>query len=114
MFGDGGSGGCGDEGGSGRDVEGAAGVSSGAAGVDELELFGLVERKMDGGAAHGIDEAGDLGGGFAACCKSAEEGGDLDVGELAGEDLLHEGACFVACEGGAAFDDLLEMRLERH
>jgi len=114
VFGDGGSGSCGDEGGGGGDVEGAAGISACAAGVYELKLFGLIEWKIGGGGAHGIDEAGDLGGGFAAGCEGAEEGGDLDVGELAGENLLHEGACFLSGESGAAFDDLFEMRLERH
>jgi len=114
VLGDGGSGCCGDEGGGGGYVEGAAGVSAGAAGVYELQLFGLIEGEMGGGGAHGVDEAGDLGGGFAAGCEGAEEGCDLDVGELAGEDLLHEGVCLLAGEGGAAFDDLFEMRLERH
>src|SRR5260370_4836555 len=65
----GGSGGGGDEGGGGGDVEGAAAVSAGAAGVDEDGLLGGVERGGGGGGAHGVDEAGDLGGGV--CARSA-------------------------------------------
>ncbi len=69
---------------------------------------------MGGGGAHGVDEAGDLGGGFAAGGEGAEERGEFDVGELAGEDLLHQRAGLVAGESGAAFDDVLEVGLERH
>ncbi len=95
-------------------VEGAAGVAAGAAGVYELEPFGFFQWKGGGGGTHGVDEAGDLGGGFAAGCEGCEEGRDLDVGVLASENLLHQGAVFFTGEGGAAFDDLLEVGLERH
>ncbi|MCU1226934.1 MAG: hypothetical protein JWQ42_5027 [Edaphobacter sp.] len=114
VLGDGGSCGGGYESGGGGDVEGVAAVSAGAAGVDEEGL--LCWREGDGSddGAHGIDEACDLGGGFATCGQSTEEGGDFDVGELAGEDLLHEGAGLLAGEGRAAFDKVLEVRLEGH
>ncbi len=114
MFGYGGSGGGGDEGSGGGDVEGAAAVSAGAAGVDEDGLFGGVEREMGGGFAHGVDETGDLGWSFAAGGEGSKEGGDLDVGELAVEDSLHEGASFFTGEGAAAFDEVFEVRLEGH
>jgi hypothetical protein len=114
VLGDGGSRGGGYESGGGGDVEGVTAVSAGAAGVDEEGL--LCGREGDGSddGAHGIDEACDLGGGLATCSEGTEEGGDLDVGKLAGEDRLHEGACLLAGEGRAAFDKVLEVRLEGH
>ena len=114
MFGDGSSGGSGDESGCGGDVEGAAGIAAGAAGVGQAGSLCVAEREGGGGGAHGVDETCDLSGGFPTGCERAEEGGDLDVGELAGEDLLHEGAGVCADEGGAAFGDLLEVGLGRH
>jgi len=114
MFGDGGPGSSGEEGGCGGDVEGAAGVSAGAAGVYKLEPFGFFERERGGGDAHCVDEAGDLSGGFAAGCEGAEKGCDFDVGEVTGKNLLHERARFFSGEDGAAFNDLLEVVMERH
>lgn len=114
VLGYGGSGGCGDEGGGGGDVEGTGGITAGAAGVDEELALGGFEGEGGGGGAHGFDEAGDFGGGFAAGGEGSEESGDFDVGELAGEDLLHEVAGVFAGERGAAFDEVLEMRLKGH
>jgi len=114
VFGYGGSGGGGDEGGGGGDVEGTAAVTAGAAGIYEDGLLGGREGEVGGGVAHGVDETGDLGGGFAACGKGSEEGGDLDVGEFAGEDGVHEGAGLLPGERAAAFDEVLEVGLERH
>ena len=114
MLGHGGSGSGGDEGGGGGDVEGAAAVSTGAAGIDQDGLLGGREREVRGGGAHDVYEAGDLGGGFATGGEGSEESGDLDVGELAGEDGLHEGAGLLTGEGAAAFYEVLEMGLEGH
>ena len=114
VFGYGGSGGGGDEGGGGGDVEGAGGVAAGAASVDEELTLGGFEGEGGGGGAHGFDEAGDLGGCFTAGGEGSEEGGDFDIGELAGEDQLHEVAGVFAGKRGAAFDEVLEMGLEGH
>ncbi len=114
MLGDGGSGGCGYECGGGGDIEGAAGIAAGAAGVDQSQTLFIGEWDGSGGSSHGVDKAGNFGGGFTAGGESPEEGGDLDVGELAGEDAFHEFARLYAGENGAAFDDQFEVRLERH
>ena len=114
-FGSGGrAGGCCDEGGGGGYVEGAAGVSAGAAGVYELQLFGLIEGEMGGGGAHGVDEAGDLFGGFAAGGEGGEESGDVEIGGLGAEDGLEDFGGFGAGEGFAVLDNALKVGLERH
>ncbi len=87
-----GAGGGGDEGGGGGDVEGAGGVSAGAAGVGQAAALRVVQGQGRGGGAHGVDEAGELCGGFAAGGEGAEQGGDLDVGGVAGEDQLAAGS----------------------
>jgi len=72
VFGDhqfcfgGGSGGGGDEGSGGGDVESAAGVRAGPAGVDEKSALGVGEWDGSGGGAHSVDEACDFSGGGAA------------------------------------------------
>ena len=109
-----GSGGGGDEGGGGGDVEGAAGVGAGAAGVDQEGALGIVEWDGGGGGAHGVDEAGDFGGGGAAGGEGAEEGGEFEFGGFAAEDGLEELGGVGAGEGLAAFDDSFEIRLEGH
>ncbi len=78
MLGDCSPGGGGDEGGGGGDVEGAAGVAASAAGVDEERPLGVVERDGDCGGAHGFDEAGEFGCGFAAGCDGSEKRGEFD------------------------------------
>ena len=70
-------GGSGDERGGGGDVEGAAGVAAGAAGIDKQGSLFLGQRHGDGGGAHGVDEAGELGGGFAAGGQGSEQCGEL-------------------------------------
>ena len=114
VLGDGGSGGGCDEGGGGGDVEGAAEVSAGAAGVDEGVAFGFGEREGGGGGAHGVDEAGEFGGMLGAAAEGTEERGEFDLGGLAGEDGLHERASLVAAEGCSLFHQALEVGLERH
>ena len=106
--------GCGDESGGGGDVEGAGGVGSGAAGVDEGEALGVGEGDGSGGGAHGVDEAGDLVGGFAAGGEGGEEGGDVEVGGFAAEDGLEDFGGFGAGESFAVLDDALEVGLEGH
>ena len=114
VFGDGGSGGCGDEGGGSGDVEGAAGVGSGAAGVGEDGSLCVGEWNGSGGGTHGVDEAGDLGGVFAAGCERAEEGGDVEVGGFTAEDGVKELGGFGSGESLVAFDDSAEVRLQGH
>ena len=109
------AGGCGcDEGSGGGDVEGAAGVGAGAAGVDEDAAFGFGEGDGCGGGAHGVDEAGDLGGGGAADGEGAEEGGELKLGGFAAKDGAEKRGGFVARQGLAVFDDSLEPGLKGH
>ena len=114
VLGDGGSCSGGDESCSGGDVEGAAEVSAGAAGVGELKALGVVEREGSDGGAHRVDEAGDLGGGFATGCKRSEQRGELEVAELAGEDLLHERPSVFAGETFAGLHDALEVGMCSH
>jgi hypothetical protein len=114
VLGDCGSGGCGDERSGGGDVEGAGGVAAGAAGVDEELALGGIEGEGGGGGAHGLNEASYFGWSFTTSGEGSKEGGDLDVGELTREDLLHEVAGFFAGERNAAFDELLKVGLEGH
>ena len=120
VFGDGDGGvlcvpgGCGYECCGSGDVEGAGGVGSGAAGVDEGEALGCGEGDGSGGGAHGVDEAGDFFGGFAAGGEGGEECGDFEVGGFAAENGLEGFGGFGAGEGFAVFDDPLEVGLERH
>ena len=44
--------------------------------------LGVGEWDGSGGGTHGVDEAGDFGGGLAAGGEGAEESGDLEVGGL--------------------------------
>jgi hypothetical protein len=103
--------GC-DERGSGGDVEAAAGVAAGAAGVDEMLLLYLAEREHVSCLAHGSCEACDLGSGLAAAGEGAEEGGDFDIAGLGGEDLLHKGRGVLARQGFALFDDAAKLVLD--
>ncbi len=98
-----------DQGGGGGDVEAAAGVASGAAGVDQVVLLYVAEGKEVGGVAEGVGEAGDLGGGFAAGGQGAEQGGEFDVAGLAGEDAFHERGGVFAGEGFALFEDAAKL-----
>src|SRR6201987_6193736 len=102
-------GGCGDEGGGGGDVEGAGGVGSGAAGVDEAEAFVSGEWPGSSGGTHGVNDAGDLFGGFAAGCEGGEECGDVEVGGFAMEDGLKGFGGCGAGEAFAVFDDPLDL-----
>jgi hypothetical protein len=120
VFGDhnssagGSSSGGGDEGGGGGDVEGAAGVGAGAAGVCQDAALGFAEWDGGGCFSHGVDKAGDLGGGFAAGGEGAEESGEFDLGGFSAEDGVEELGGFGAGEGLVAFDDSFEVGLEGH
>jgi hypothetical protein len=88
MLSDLGSGSGGDKGCTGGDVEGERTSAAGAACVNELFSFGICEWHGDGVGAHGLHEAGKLGGKFAAGSKYSEERCDLDLRDLASKDLL--------------------------
>ena len=111
VFGDGCSGGGGDEGGCGGDVEGATGVGAGAAGVGEGGSLRVAEWNGGGGGTHGVDEAGDFGGGGAASGERAEESGEFEVGGFAAEDGLEKLGGVGAGEVLVAFDDSFEVGL---
>src|SRR5580704_10323175 len=89
------------EGGCGGNVKGAARVAAGAAGIDErvaagatgvedVSSFGMllgVEFERRGGSANGFGEAYDFFDRFALHVERNQQGGDLRVRALAGEDL---------------------------
>ena len=67
-----------------------------------------------GGGAHRVDKAGEFVGGFAAGGDGAEEGGEFEISELTGEEVLHQISRLLTGEFGAFFDDALEVRLCGH
>ena len=100
------------------DIEGAGEIGPGAAGVNQEHLLGLVERDRRGGGAHGVDEAGDLAGSFAAAgCEGAEDAGELDGvragGEISfrmgSEDRFQQGAGILARENLTLLDDAVQI-----
>src|SRR6185312_15380439 len=93
------------------DVEGAAGVAAGAAGVDERRALRVVERDGSCRGAHGVDEAREFGGVFSARGDGAEQRRQLHVGETAAEDHLHQLAGFLPRERGTVFDGAFEVGL---
>ncbi len=82
------------------DVEGAADVAAGAAGVDDdAAVFAL---DGDGFLAHDHGRPDQLFDGCALCGQANKEAADLGIGGLAGHDV-HEGlACLSAGEVLAA------------
>jgi hypothetical protein len=63
-----------------------------------------------GDGAHGVDEAGELGGGFAAGRQRAEESGDLELGSFTLQDGLEEVAGLGPVERLLVFEDGSQMR----
>ena len=122
VLGDRCSGGRGDQRGGGGDVEGAREIGPGAAGVDQESPFGLVEGDGRGGGTHGVDEAGDLGGGFTAQGERTEQGGEQHgaraagavCGGVAGEDLFEQSAGIGAREGLAPLYDAVHVIMQGH
>ena len=115
VLGDFGSGGCGNKGGSGGDVEGAEAIASGSAGVDEGGALVGVEGDGDSKGAHGLSEAGELVDGLAAGGERGEERADFEVGDcvgVAGEDCVERAAGLFAGERAVLFGDLFEKGLE--
>ena len=104
-----------DESGGCRDVESAAGVAAGAAGVDEDFIGGAAAgaggEERSGVTAHDGGEADEFVDGFAFEAQRGEKAGDLGVGGLAGENLLHGGFGFGAGEIVAG-DDFFEGVVE--
>ncbi len=105
---------CRDEGGGSGDVEAAAGVAAGSAGVDKLVALGLSEWKRGCGLAHREREAGNLGGGFAASRHGAQQPSKLNLGGLAAQDLLHERVRLREREGLAPFNNSPQLGLNGH
>lgn len=100
-----------DESGGCRDVESAAGIAAGAAGVDEDFIGGAAAgaggEERSGVTAHDGGEADEFVDGFAFEAQRGEEACNLSVGGLAGENLLHGGFGFGAGEIVAG-DDFFE------
>ena len=96
------AGGRGKGGGSGN-VEGTGEVGAGATRVHQEASLGVVERDTRGSGAHRVDETGNLFSRLAACVYMEEHGGNVGVRAFPGDEVLHEGARFVAGEGGPAF-----------
>ncbi len=91
----------GQQGNSGGDVEGAAGIAAGAAGVDECRPFRVRERQRDSSGAHGIDETGQLVRGHVARCESGQKCGDFGIRQcMLGvfQNGLHHGAGLLAAQ----------------
>ena len=63
--------------------------------------------------AHDVDEAGQLGRLLAARGQHGEQGGDFDLGHVAGEDLGEHVGGLLAGERGAVFGERLEKVLQR-
>src|SRR5271168_1815188 len=99
VLGDERSGGCGDEGRAGGDIEGDGASAACAAGVDELIALFFCEWDGSGAGAHLFDEAGELRGEFAACGEGGEQGRGFDFGDFLVEDGGEGGAGFFAGEG---------------
>jgi len=104
------------------DVEGAGEIGPGAAGVDQQRLLGLVERDRRGSGAHGVDEAGNLSGSFAARCEGGEQAGELEGVRAAGnvglrmrsEDRFQQGAGVLARENLTLLDDAVQIEGQGH
>ena len=103
----------GNQGGGGGDVEGAAGVATGTAGVHQQAALLVIQWNGCGGGAHGFHKAGELSGSLAAGGDCAQQRGEFNIRELAGENLLHQVARLLAVEDDAIFEDAFQIRL-RH
>lgn len=114
MFGDRGSGSCGDERRGRGDIEGATGVSTGTASVHQKGLLVRIERNARYCRAHDVDKSREFFRGLSAGSKRADHGGDLNIGKGAGENLLHQFTGLFTRQRGTAFDQVPEMRLEGH
>jgi hypothetical protein len=74
----------------GGDVEGVEPTRGSPAGTDDVDrIWSLGEHDRSGGAHHGVDQPRDLLDRFSLHAQGDDEGGDLGVGGLAGEDLGH-------------------------
>ena len=113
VLSDPGSGSGGDEGCAGGDVEGERTAATGADNVNELSAFVVVEGDMGGALAHDLNKAGQLGGLFAAGGEDGDEGGDFDLGDLAGEDFSEDVGGLFAGHGRAIFGEGFEEVFDR-
>ena len=113
VLGDAGSGGSSDQGRTRGDVEGERAAAAGTDDIDELGAFVVVKRHMGGALAHDLNEAGELGGLFAAGGEDSDKSGDLDLGHIASEDFSEDVGGLFAGHGRAIFGESLEEVFDR-
>jgi len=101
-----------DESGHGGDIESAAAIASGAAGIEE-SLAGEGDVDGMGLGAHGSGEAEEFVAGFAFHAEGDEESGDLGGGGLAFEDSGH-GECGVLGSEAFTVGDAVQVGDKRH
>ena len=104
------SGSGGDQGPGGGDVEGAASVATGSAGIDQA---GSIDLHRGCQRAHDAGRGGDLRDRFALHSQSHEESADLRRGAFAGHDRLHDLAHLRPFQI-PALDDGFDCRLDVH
>ena len=108
-----GSGSCGNKGSAAGDIECERTTTAGADAVDQFGAFFVGERDRDRLLAHDVDEASQFGRLLSARRKNGEQGGSLDVGRVAGEDLAEYIARLLARELRTVFGERLEKGLQR-
>ena len=113
VLGDLGAGCGGYQGRAGGDVEGERSAAAGADNVDELIALVGFEGKRQGALAHDLNEAGQLGGQFAAGGEDGEQGGDLDIRNFAGEDFSEGVGRLFTGKSGAVLGEGFEEFLQR-
>ena len=121
MFGDAHAGAGDDEGCRRRDVEGSAGITAGATGVNEsipasaasVENRVGVKFKRNGGSANGFGESDNFFDRLTFHVQRHQKRGNLGVRALTGENFRHDGARFFASERLAVIGDAVE-RVEDH
>src|SRR5581483_4354323 len=101
-----------DQGCGGGDVEGAAAIAAGSAGVDDGGALLVGERQGSGEGAKGLGEAGDLGGGFPASGHGAEQRREFHFGNRAGENTLHERCRLASTQRRAILDYAAQLRTD--
>ena len=116
MLGDAHAGSGDDEGGRRRNVECAAGIAAGAAGIDECVASGAagvengvaVEFERNGGGANGFGKSDDFFDRLALHVQRHQQRGNLRVRALAGEDFGHHRMRLFARERLAVIGDAME------
>ena len=116
VLGDAHAGSGGDKGGRSRNVERAAGVAAGAAGIDERVSFGIagiengiaVELEWNGRGADGFGKSDDFFDRFALHVQRHQQRRNLRVGALAGEDFRHHRVRLFARERLTVIGDAMQ------